>query len=68
MIIMNNKKKNFVGQVAGGSEGEGGEGRLLRACVEELIQAVHAHDVEGAEQALRSCFLELQGAPEEPEY
>lgn len=63
---MNNKRKQFVSQLAGGSvkDNEGRGDETLHACVSEFIEAVHSKDVEGAAQALKSCFLELDSSQE----
>ena len=50
-------------------EKEPSEKGALHHCVEELIHAIHSKDIEGAAEALKTCFLELESeSPEEDEH
>lgn len=63
---MMGNKKHVLTQILGSPEGDkkevAGESPL-HSCVEELIHAVHAKDIEGAVQALKACFAELEAEP-----
>lgn len=65
-MIMMGKRKHALSQILGPEDEEtkeGGGDSALHSCVQELIDAVHSKDVEGAAQALKSCFMELESEP-----
>lgn len=39
----------------------------IRACAQDLITAIHASDVDGAAEAIRSAFEILTNGPDQPE-
>lgn len=64
MILMGDRKKQIT-QILGPRDGEqeGSSDGALHACVSEFLDAVHAHDVDGACAALKACFAELEATP-----
>lgn len=63
--MMIGKKKEVLSQILGPEKDdkEGGDDvSALHSCVQELIDAVHDKDVEGAVSALRACFADLQSS------
>lgn len=65
MILMGDRKKSVL-QILGPREGEG-EISPLRTCVEELIEAVHAKDVEGTLASLKACVSHIDSEPQTEE-
>jgi ribosomal protein S20 len=61
--------KKVIDEILGEEPKEkGGEEKSsLSACVEELIEAIHAKDHEAAEAALRSCFQDMKNEHDEGE-
>jgi hypothetical protein len=43
---------------------ESSENMAIHSCAEDLISAIHAHDIKAAAEAMKSAFEILDSAPE----
>lgn len=63
-MIIQGRKKQVLTQILGDVEGEGKDTLSpLHSCMQELIDAVHDKDIEGAVAAFRACFATLEAEP-----
>lgn len=61
MIMMGDRKKT-VNQILGDpkeKKGDESPSDSLGECIKELIDSIHAKDVEGAKSAFRACIADL---------
>lgn len=61
MIMLGSKKKTIDQILGPPKEEKGDESPLssLDACISELIDAIHAKDVEGVKSSLKACLADL---------
>jgi len=60
-------RKRMVNQILGDPSEEKAEGAddALSACMQEMIDCIHAKDVAGAASAFKACFEHCESEPHE---